>query len=277
MEYTIDRKTAKIVKELYCQADRFYHTFNHIKNMVNTFNDLCSKYTDILNYFGDKKKNDFYMAILFHDVVCKGKPSDIYESVKIMKNLLKPNKHDLKYIQTLIEATSHNRDRVKSFDEQLIHDLDLDILGKEETVYEDYAENIRKEFSNIDDKTYSRERINFIDSILYKPIYYTKYFSDKEEKAKENLSREKNRLSLNLVTDVERFFSYISVDRTYITAEEVLKLMELLNKEHDGKIKVSLSSIEFVHDILSIFIEAMETNKFKTITEKEISDIFVTQ
>ena len=87
--------------------------------------------------------------------------------------------------------------RNNSFDEKLIQDLDLKILGENSKKYEDYSNSIREEYSNFCDEIFKPARIKVLKSFLDREhIYNTKFFRDNYEKqARINLKNEIEYLS----------------------------------------------------------------------------------
>ena len=89
-------------------------------------------------------------------------------------------------------ATTHRDEYIINDDCKLMCDLDMSILGQD--WYDEYAKQIELEFTH--DGLYSLEdfksgRKKFLNGLLDKSIYRTKYFIDKfEEKALNNIRKE---------------------------------------------------------------------------------------
>lgn len=80
-------------------------------------------------------------------------------------------------------ATQHNVE-VNSVDEQLIVDIDLTILGASPTVYDQFEENIRKEYRLVPSIIYRKKKKELLKSFLSKQsIYNLGYFKEKYENA----------------------------------------------------------------------------------------------
>lgn len=75
-------------------------------------------------------------------------------------------------------------------------DIDLSILWEDKKLYKEYTKKIRLEYSIYSDKEYSKWRLAFLESFIWKRIFMTDYFYNKyEDKAQNNLDEEKSGLN----------------------------------------------------------------------------------
>lgn len=196
----LNPKVLTLITNLY--KDRPYHNLKHIEFMLNAFKDL---YKSIELYIPDY--TEFTLAIIFHDVI-QGE-NDIEYSCWVANRILpyQDCNYDLGIINKLIEATSHDKRELVSFEEKLIHDLDLFILAQDHSKYYDYIKAIKEEYKDIDNKSFIQKRKEFIKDTLQDKIYLTEYFEKYEEKARNNLKWElKNLDNLN---NIYYFDTYI--------------------------------------------------------------------
>ena len=76
-------------------------------------------------------------------------------------------------------------------------DIDISILGSEESRYEVYCEKIRKEYKWVPGIIYRRKRKEILQRFLQRDrLYFTDfYYSRLEEKARMNIAKEIDRLT----------------------------------------------------------------------------------
>jgi predicted metal-dependent HD superfamily phosphohydrolase len=191
----LSRIHAEIVR-LMSGPRRFYHTPEHLEHMTSELRDT-GIWTD--NPFGVNLKG-MLLAIWFHDIIQDPMRGDNEErSAKFMMDMLQRDKDDTNFIHVtdaqvasrLIMATKHDGRKLRHFDEELIHDLDLTILGAAPTEFEAYEQQIRQEYSHFSDEDYRKGRINFLENRLDMfPIFYTFFFQKKyEDQAHANIEK----------------------------------------------------------------------------------------
>lgn len=140
------------------------------------------------------------LAIWFHDVVYdtrrndnEQKSAEWAESVIIQAGL------DLviaERVSRSILATRHDME-LTGADEQLMVDVDLSILGRNENSFWQYEENIRKEYAWVPENVFRQKRIEILQGFLYRQyIYYHENYREMfEEKARAKLKQAITRLS----------------------------------------------------------------------------------
>jgi len=177
-----------LINIYYNESHRKYHTFKHIDNCLNEL-DIIGR----LKLIDEHNYALISYAILFHDIIYNPKSNKNEEdSVDIALNYILNQtvipKNDLNKIIEMIIATKHNK-IYHDININYLLDIDLSVLGYPEKEFLEYEEGIRYEYSFVDDYTYRRERIKFLQGILdRKDIYITDYFRNKyEENAIKNI------------------------------------------------------------------------------------------
>jgi predicted metal-dependent HD superfamily phosphohydrolase len=99
-----------------------------------------------------------------------------------------------------ILATRHNSE-VRDVDAQLMVDVDLSILGREDDLFWQYEENIRKEYAWVPEDLYRKKRVEILRSFMNRQdIYYHKEY----RQLFENRARVNLREAIARLTDVMR-------------------------------------------------------------------------
>jgi pantetheine-phosphate adenylyltransferase len=173
----------------YSPKKRSYHNTTHIANCLT----LLEKYKHLA-----EKLLFVSSAIFFHDFFDDTKPYDkLFEVTSDLaaRQFCFPDSKT--YITKLIEATAHKSEELELQDQKLISDIDLAILGSSEEEYKIYSQQIRKEYSFVDDLTYIKGRKNVLKHFLgLRDIYYLSEFKNRFEKqARKNLLKELQNLA----------------------------------------------------------------------------------
>jgi predicted metal-dependent HD superfamily phosphohydrolase len=170
----------------YNEYHRKYHTIEHIKhglNLLRDVEDLCRNYYLV------------QFAWFYHDLIYI--PTYNYnESASAHRAFFDAWQFDFseeerKEIFSLVMATDHYHESVTEKDEEIIHDVDLAVLGSEPEKYKEYSGQIKLEYM-IYKKNFKKERIKILQDFLDSEfIYYTEYFRDRfGEQALTNISDE---------------------------------------------------------------------------------------
>jgi predicted metal-dependent HD superfamily phosphohydrolase len=178
--------TFKELLELYTADKRVYHDITHIISLLKRWEE--SK----LNINDD---DVVYLAIWFHDAIFDTWRSDNEEKSAEMaaeflaKTSFPPDRID-KVVKYIIATKTH-----ESTDENDLNyflDIDLSILGSEETIYDIYTKQISDEYSFYPSFLYNRGRRKVLNSFLEKEFIYKteEYRSKLEEQARVNIARE---------------------------------------------------------------------------------------
>jgi predicted metal-dependent HD superfamily phosphohydrolase len=180
----------------YSSHTRFYHTINHVVDMINFVDDIKSNFKGwffykIKNYQEIKNhESDFYKTIIFHDFVYEMKPDNELNSCYAFEKLFMNNL----FIRSLFMATKHdtfdikfnsiNELSVEDFYNVLIHDADLYSMTDKE-LYIKQAQNVFKEYRAFNSEhtleSFIQKRKEFLEEMIPKEkiIFSSQYLSDK--------------------------------------------------------------------------------------------------
>ena len=76
------------------------------------------------------------------------------------------------------------------------------------------------------------------------------------------------------MTNIQKFFTYLGFSDTSINERQLLELICILNEEQHTLLR-GISIDKLLNEVITIFIEKMETNSFKNITEQNIIERLV--
>eukprot|EP01102_Stenamoeba_stenopodia_P004932 TRINITY_DN15437_c0_g1_i1.p1 TRINITY_DN15437_c0_g1~~TRINITY_DN15437_c0_g1_i1.p1 ORF type:complete len:265 (-),score=74.90 TRINITY_DN15437_c0_g1_i1:93-887(-) len=189
------------IDSAYWQPTRFYHTMQHINSMLRTH------HTD-RNSFAAKNFNNprtsvlIDLAIIFHDIVYDPKAKDNEEkSAAMWRDFVKESKmvtaDEVEKVASWILATKNHTatpPTTKDTDPELALFLDIDllILSAPLKEYNDYAANVRLEYSHLSDQDFQKGRLEVLKGFAASSrLFFTDPFHRfYESKAKENIARE---------------------------------------------------------------------------------------
>ena len=185
----IDDLNSVIYQQLmacYNQPQRAYHNQTHIAHCLAEFDRIkdTAEYTNWIE-----------IAIWFHDAIYDPHESDNeLRSADMAANFLRRKnvgESQLELVRELILATRHDQSP-SIHAAEIIIDVDLAILGQGEEIYRQYANNIRREYSWVEDSQYITGRSKVLEQFLAKPrIYSTLFMFEKyETAARKNMERE---------------------------------------------------------------------------------------
>jgi predicted metal-dependent HD superfamily phosphohydrolase len=172
------------VANAYGSAGRFYHTLNHIVDVLRIIEELSDLATDLYAV---------RFAVWFHDAVYESRAKDNEErsanfAAQALGRLALP---------ALIEAVSRlimaTKDHIAdNQDAGILLDADLAILGAAAGRYDEYARQIRQEYSWVPELDYRDGRTEVLSAFLKrKSIYFTGRMRERfEPLARANLGRE---------------------------------------------------------------------------------------
>lgn len=171
------------IVEAYSQPHRYYHTLEHVAEMLKLAGRLA-KYA--------ANPADVFLAVWYHDAVYDPAAKDNEEqsavfAVEELEKLSIPSAH----VAELIRVTDH-KSEPRDADAAILLDADLAILGASEVRYNRYAADVRKEYAFVPEAAYREGRAKVLESFLARPrLYHTPaLFADGEAAARENLARE---------------------------------------------------------------------------------------
>ncbi len=169
----------------YSEPHRAYHGLNHVSD--------CLDYLPLAVAFGvDGNAEAIEMALWFHDAVYDPRAKDNEEQSALLANtMLSPYAFNVSFIrdvQRLILITKHAV-APKQDDERAIVDIDLAVLGRDRTAFQEYEHQIRTEYSWVPEEVFRPARAKILRTFLQRnSIYSTPFFKERYEKpARENL------------------------------------------------------------------------------------------
>lgn len=169
----------------YSESHRHYHTLQHLGECLAMFDSVrgLSEHPD-----------EIELALWFHDAIYDTHRSDNEErSADWARATLREagvSTDSADSVHALIMATRHTANPILP-DEQLLVDIDLSILGAEQARFDEYEEQIRKEYAFVPRWLFRRKRRAILQGFLDRPsIYSTTHFKQAlERRASENLKR----------------------------------------------------------------------------------------
>lgn len=176
----------KEIEQSYSQKSRKYHNLIHLENMIFELEEVKDKISDY---------DSLLFSIFYHDIIYKATSKDneekSAEKAKTRLEKLNISNEKISQIYNQILATKSHK-RSEDSDTNFLLDADLAILGQDWKIYENYTQQIRKEYSIYPDFMYKPGRKKVLIHFLeFEEIFKTGYFKEKyEEKARENIQRE---------------------------------------------------------------------------------------
>ncbi len=184
------------IEKAYSAPARAYHNLDHLLNMFTHLERLPDSIKAELD---DLAVLQF--SIWLHDLIYDAKRKDnerksADEAMKMLRQL-GVEQERIERVETQIMLTQkHIALTTAPFDDRLLLDLDLSILATDDSTYKAYGQQVRKEYKMYPMFLYKRGRKAALRSFLERDrVFYTPYFYEwGEEKARENLRREIERL-----------------------------------------------------------------------------------
>lgn len=185
----------------YDESHRAYHSARHIVDCLAQFEgarDLCAR------------PNEAEFALWLHDVVYKTRGGDSeLKSAELAAKWLREGGADAavpKRVYHMILATQHGgppatdgsggsssgeADADLIADTELMLDVDLSILGRDEKAFDEYESNVRAEFRWVPGPMFRSKRAELLEQFLARPrLFATPRFFDRyEAQARANLAR----------------------------------------------------------------------------------------
>ena len=190
LSINIARITADDIFKTYSRPERGYHGIKHIIRMLNSFDKflLESKQSYMI-----QNENEFRFAILMHDYV-NGECNEVEKSAVKAREILHKisDNYNSSYVEKLILATDYSKKQSLNFEQKLMQDIDIEILGRPSDEYKKYSEEIRAQYSKYSDEIFNPARIKILKSFLDREsIYNIEYYKNKYEiQAKKNIEQE---------------------------------------------------------------------------------------
>ncbi|MEE2683264.1 MAG: hypothetical protein VYD77_04955 [Actinomycetota bacterium] len=170
----------------YNEPHRRYHTLDHVVRCLDLLDlvQLEQEERDLIEY-----------ALWFHDIVyIPESGTNETESAEIAERwIINQGLSIGKAVTGLILQSADYLSNPPSGKVQgLFHDLDLHVFGSTSREYQEYASNIRKEYSHLNETEFQKGRKKFLQTMLARPsIYATAPFREMyQEQALTNIDRE---------------------------------------------------------------------------------------
>lgn len=179
------------VSKNYAEKSRHYHNLLHIKNLFEEIGQVKQHI---------KKFEIISFSIFYHDVIynATSKSNEEKSADYAVKRLtdLDLNTSDSEVICSQILATKSHK-KSNDTDTNYLLDADLSILGKNSEIYNQYIQQIRKEYSIYPDFVYKPGRKKVLQHFLnLENIYKTEFFREKyEATARKNMMDELKNLN----------------------------------------------------------------------------------
>lgn len=184
----------------YSEPWRKYHTLTHIADGLRKIDEVLD--TNDIDLHPDNV-DQLKIAWWFHDgfYVIGGTSNEVLSGAWAYNILTKKSNHpcgthssvSADAVRTMIEASKeHMVYDYSSYDEELLFDIDMSILGAIQWRYKIYAKHVEEEYTAVYTKEeYTRGRRAFLESLANRTIFSTSYFADKyENQAKDNIKWE---------------------------------------------------------------------------------------
>jgi len=184
-------KVAENIKNKYSSQSRKYHGTDHIAKMLINFDKFMEESSEAVKI---TNPDEFKFAIFMHDYI-NGVKNDVSKSAKKAADMLKTinAEYDTSYVENLINATNYSVPVEKlNYEQKVMRDLDISILGSNVEEYKNYSKLIREEYKDVPNEKYKAERQKLLLSFMKTyPMFKTDYFIKKfENAARVNVSNE---------------------------------------------------------------------------------------
>lgn len=171
----------------YRECHRAYHNERHIQDIFCMAQNMNLPLSD-----------EQVLALMYHDIVyIPGTTLNEELSVMLMKTHVAQNEDDFNDLfpntninaieQIILDTKTHKATIQES---ELVLDLDMAILAAKPARYENYKNEIRREFIQFNNDAYVDGRCTFLQAALQSRIFITKEFEKMEVLAKENIKWE---------------------------------------------------------------------------------------
>lgn len=180
---------------LLSQSHRYYHNIHHI--------NFCLAQLELVPELNWHEEMIVTYAIWYHDAIYNPYSSRNEEMSAALFRTEHCNSHiDLRLHlssieDAILETAHHTTDLIEpAHTTALMLDIDLAGLGQSWDTFSINGEDIRLEYSHLDDETFIRGRIKFLEALkARKSLYYTKFFHHTYELvAQTNVDSELKRL-----------------------------------------------------------------------------------
>jgi predicted metal-dependent HD superfamily phosphohydrolase len=158
-------RTFEDIAQAYSSPGRFYHTLDHVMDMLGTVENLAAH---------TKRLNAVKLAVWLHDVIYDSKASDNEErSAQFAERLCKELAISESHLVAALIRKTKTHDAGEDVDAQVVIDADLAVLGATEQVYRDYAGKIRQEYVWVPESEYRAGRQRVLQNFLSRPKIFS--------------------------------------------------------------------------------------------------------
>lgn len=178
------------LEKAYSESHRAYHTSDHIEDCLSQLDEVF----DLA-----KNADEIETALWFHDAIYSVRTGgNERKSAKLAIDFLRGTGVSNEFgvnVNRHILATEHQSVPADP-DTALTVDIDLSILGADTKVYDEFENNIRKEYDWVPEQMYVQKRKTILNGFLRREaIYNTEYFQKNfESAARRNLARQIKKL-----------------------------------------------------------------------------------
>ena len=154
--------TNRLITEIvnaYTSPDRHYHNLQHVLKVVENVEAYNGK---------DDDKLILKLAAWFHDIIYNPdnhdnelKSAELFEA--LIKDTGMPYKN-IERVKQLILLTKNHFNASTNI-EKAFADADLAIFAEDTNTYSNYASGLRKEYAHLDDNSYFKGRLEFLENI----------------------------------------------------------------------------------------------------------------
>jgi predicted metal-dependent HD superfamily phosphohydrolase len=179
-------RTFEKIAQAYAGPGRFYHTLDHVQEVVRTIESLGSH---------TKHLHAVNLAAWLHDVIYDRRASDNEErSAECAERSCEELSIPVGGLVASLIRRTKSHEAGGDADAQVLLDADLAILGAGEPAYWDYAVKIRLEYDWVPEPEYRAGRRQILERFLARPRLYH-LLGHLEEPARRNHSAEMARLA----------------------------------------------------------------------------------
>jgi predicted metal-dependent HD superfamily phosphohydrolase len=180
------------LQEAYRDPPRKYHTLTHIGWALLRVDNMADEDKSRGSKHMKREWDRIRFAVWWHDFMLEGHPDDEELSGESAASSLHYGglPVDALEVKRLVLATGHDRVPLR-YDEAIICDADLSILGADEDAFDRYEKLVREEWAHVPDLLFATARTTILKRFIDKPwIYMTDYGRLRwERQARANLKR----------------------------------------------------------------------------------------
>lgn len=183
----------QVIRHHYNEPHRYYHTLTHLYHIFTLYDEIVTWVEDHVC---------IGLAIFFHDVIYDPlSKTNEEDSVTLFNTVLADHLDESlreKVGRFILASKAHSWEESSENDLKIFLDLDMSILGSDQSEYQQYSAAIRKEYSVFSDEVYREGRAKVLRSFLSagQPVFATLALRERwEMKARENIEQECQQLT----------------------------------------------------------------------------------